>query len=86
MRVLVGAIARYRARHGYAPSMRELMRATGLSSTSNVAYWLDACERAGLIVRAPRLARAVTLTAAGEAIAGPAAEEAAPPAAQGRAA
>ncbi len=86
MRVLVGAIARYQAVHGYAPSVRELMTATGLSSTSNVAYWLDACERAGLIARAPRLARAVTLTAAGEAIAGPASEEAAPPAAGGRAA
>ena len=70
MRVLVEAIARHQAVHGYAPAMRELVERTGFSSTSVVAYWLDACERAGLIVRTRGIARAVALTAAGRALAG----------------
>lgn len=32
MRKLVNAIARYQATHGYAPSVRELMEASGFSS------------------------------------------------------
>ena len=67
---LVEAIARYRAERGYPPSIRDLVRAAGFSSTSVVAYRLRECERAGLIVREARLSRAVTLTAAGRALAG----------------
>ena len=70
MRAVVGAIARYRAAHGYPPSVRDVKERTGFSSTSVAAYWLDACEDAGLIVRERRRARAITLTAAGRALAG----------------
>ena len=69
MRAVVEAIARHRAVHGYPPAIRELMERTGFSSTSVVAYWLDACESVGLLVREPGLARAIILTAAGRALA-----------------
>ena len=69
MRALVGAVARHGAEHGYPPSMDELMDETGFSSKSVVSYWLDACEEAGLLIRARERARAVTLTEAGRAFA-----------------
>ena len=75
MRALVGAIAGSQAERGFAPSMRELRDATGISSTSEVARWLDVCEREGLLVRPRRTARAITLTAAGHALAGPSPDE-----------
>ena len=75
MRALVKAIARHWSRHGYAPSVRELKAETGFSSISVVAYWLERCRRAGLVGRAPRIARAVTLTAAGRALAREPADE-----------
>ena len=70
MRAVVRAIARYRAVHGYPPSVRDLRKRTGFSSTSVVAYWLDACESGGLLVRERGAQRAITLTAAGHALAG----------------
>ena len=45
------------------------MELTGAGSTSVVAYHLAACERKGLLVREPRLARTITLTASGRALA-----------------
>lgn len=69
-RAVVEAIAHHEVAYGYPPTIRELMKETGLRSTSAVAYRLDVCESLGLIERAPRLARAVTLTAAGRALAG----------------
>ena len=85
MRAVVEAIAGYQARHGFAPSMREVRKATGLASLSQVAHWLDACEREGLLVRVRRTARAITLTAAGHALAGTPPEEGPPSAPGGRA-
>ena len=77
MRALVGAIAHHGAVHGYPPTIRDLVVRTGFSSTSVVTYWMDACESAGLLVREPGLSRAITLTAAGRALAGlPAGREA----------
>ncbi|MCY4393112.1 MAG: hypothetical protein OXE43_13850 [Chloroflexi bacterium] len=69
VRALVEAIAHHQSAYGYPPTMRELMKLVGFSSTSVATYWLDVCESLGLIVRAPRLARAVKLTAAGRALA-----------------
>lgn len=86
MRAVVGAIARHQSAHGYAPSVREVMRAAGFASTSHAAHWLQACERAGLLVRAPRIARAIRLTAAGRALAGEPCEEEARATRGGRAA
>ena len=69
MRAIVEAIARHSAERGFPPTVRELMTATGLSSTSVVSYWLNACVREGLVVREPLLSRAIGLTAAGRALA-----------------
>lgn len=83
MREVVGAIARHRAAHGYAPSVGEVMAASGFASTSHAAHWLRACGEAGLIVRAPRIARSITLTAAGRALAAEPGEQEAPPSRDG---
>lgn len=69
-RALVEAFARLRTERGYPPSFRELQREAGFSSTSVVARRLQTCERDGLIVREPRLSRAIRLTAAGRALGG----------------
>ena len=70
MSALVEAIARHGAEHGYPPTIRDLQLRTGASSTSVVLYRLRACEREGVIIRVPERARAITLTAAGRALAG----------------
>jgi len=75
MPALVEAIARHGAEHGYPPTIRDLQKRTGASSTSVVAYRLAACERAGLIGRVPGRARAITLTAEGRAFAASHCEE-----------
>ena len=69
-RAVVEAIAYHQVVHGYPPTVRELQELIGYRSTSAVAYRLDMCEQLGLIERAPRLARSVTLTATGRALAG----------------
>ncbi|MCY4391878.1 MAG: helix-turn-helix domain-containing protein [Chloroflexi bacterium] len=69
-RLLVEAIAGFSAERGYPPTIRDLLKATGASSTSVVWHWLEVCEREGLLVREPGLSRAITLTAAGWALAG----------------
>jgi len=84
VRAVVVGIARHQTKHGYAPSVRELRAATGLSSISEVTRWLRIGEQAGLIVRTPGLARAIRLTAAGRALAGEPAEAEPLPAAGGR--
>lgn len=48
---------------GYPPSMKELCVATGLRSTSTIAYRLTAMEAAGFITRAPNCPRAITVLA-----------------------
>lgn len=52
----------YVATHGYAPSVREIGAAVGLSSVSSVHAQLDALERAGRIARrrgSPRALRVI---------------------------
>lgn len=66
---VVGAIAGHAAEHGYPPTLRDVQFKLGLSSVSVVDYWLDRCEEAGLIERAREVARGVTLTEAGRALA-----------------
>ena len=65
MRAVIGSVARHQAEEGYPPTLREVQNETGFSSLSVVKYWLDACEKAGLLVRARGIACAVTLTEAG---------------------
>ncbi|MER5210951.1 winged helix DNA-binding protein [Streptomyces sp. NPDC002838] len=44
-------------RRGYAPSLREIGQAVGLSSTSSVAYHVGKLEEAGLLKRDPNIPR-----------------------------
>lgn len=44
-------------RHGYAPTLRELSRATGIGAISVIDYHLDKLVGAGLIVRDFGIAR-----------------------------
>jgi len=48
-------------KYGRAPTVREIARATDISSTSVVLYHLGKLAKAGLIVRAFNIARAIEL-------------------------
>ena len=50
-------------RKGYAPSMREIGEATGLASTSSVAYQLSVLEKEGYLSREARRPRTAALRA-----------------------
>ncbi len=50
---------------GYPPTVRDIARELGISSTSVVDYHLRRLERAGWIERDPRSSRGIRLTAAG---------------------
>jgi repressor LexA len=56
--------------NGYPPSIREIGSATGISSTSVVAYNLKRLEEAGYIARERDVSRGLTLTRAGSDLAG----------------
>ncbi|HIE38540.1 MAG TPA: transcriptional repressor LexA [Anaerolineales bacterium] len=56
---------------GYPPSIREIGRAVGISSTSVVNYNLERLEREGLIERDRGFSRGLRLSAAGEALFSP---------------
>lgn len=64
MRVL-RAVVDYREHHGYPPTMRELQAATGIANVSQVAYWLNKLQRAGLVMKSACQARTVVVTARG---------------------
>lgn len=49
------------AEHAPMPSVRELMRGSGLSTTSTVQYHLEILERAQVITRDPGKARSIRL-------------------------
>lgn len=58
---LVDVIREVKQDRNYAPSMRELGEAVGLSSTSSVSYQLAQLESAGVISRDPRRPRTIDL-------------------------
>jgi repressor LexA len=59
---LLGFLRRYLEDHGYAPSIEDIARGTGMRSKSTVAYHLDRLEAAGRIRRARGVARSLQLT------------------------
>lgn len=72
----IAAIRAYRLEHGYSPSYREIAELLGCApgSVNWVADLVRACERKGLVTRAPRVARSVQVTDDGAAALAAAAE------------
>lgn len=55
----------YISKKGYAPSYREICKATGLKSTSSVQSRLNSLEAKGLIRYPYRVARGISITEKG---------------------
>ena len=55
--LVLQAIKAFWAVEGYSPSIRDIMDATGISSTSVVRYHVVRLERAGAMKRTPGVAR-----------------------------
>jgi len=51
------AVRAFWAERGFSPCIRDIMDATGVSSTSVVKYHILKLERAGALRRTPRVAR-----------------------------
>jgi hypothetical protein len=75
-------IHEYTQRRGFAPGLRDIAAAFGLTSTNAVNCHLVQLERRGLIVREHLLSRSLRLTIEGYALLGVRAEVDAPPRAQ----
>lgn len=60
-RALLAAIADYQRTHGYAPSIRDLVRARRMSSTSVCQHRLSRLEDLGLIRRSYGIARSIRI-------------------------
>ena len=60
-RKMIEFIADYVHRHPYPPSVREILGGGGISSTSVVAYNLNALERQGYIARDKEISRGIRL-------------------------
>lgn len=54
-------IKAYSAKHGYSPSIREIARAIGTTSTSVASAYLDELTKKGFISRAERIARGIVV-------------------------
>ena len=66
MQNLFAQILFYQREHGFSPSYRDLMTATGLSSTSVVKYYLIKMRHNGLIRYANNTARTLRVTDEGK--------------------
>jgi repressor LexA len=58
---ILGFLQEYIRLHRFSPTMREIAREVGISSTSVVKYNLDILERAGQIERDPEVSRGIRL-------------------------
>jgi len=58
---ILAFISRYMAEHNVPPTIREIQKGAGISSTSMVSYHLKALERAHLVSRYERRSRGVVL-------------------------
>ena len=66
-RIVLDAITAHTDEHGLPPTLRELIAACNVSSTSVMVYHLDRLSAAGLITRERYKSRTIRLTAlAGE--------------------
>lgn len=69
-RSILQAIADAITDHGFPPTVREIGRIVGLTSSSSVKYQLDVLERAELLSRDPRRPRTIEITDTGYATLG----------------
>jgi repressor LexA len=60
-REVLRAVFEYATEHGVAPSVRDVVRMTGVSSTSVAGYHLQRLEDAGYLRRLPGIARGLLL-------------------------
>ena len=65
---VLSTIAVYQREHARPPTVRELGRLVGISSTGHIDYHLGCLAEKGLITRERRMARAIHLTALGRAL------------------
>ncbi len=59
-------IQEYRAKHGYAPSYREICARTDITSTSMVNYYLEQLEEMGYIERSENISRSIKIAGAAQ--------------------
>ena len=59
--LVLQAIGIFLSKHGYGPSVRDIARMTGITSTSHVAYHLSRLEAEGRITRERYVARSIRL-------------------------
>ncbi|MEW6718074.1 MAG: transcriptional repressor LexA [Chloroflexota bacterium] len=59
---LLEVLERFLSQHGYPPSIREMGRQTGISSTSLINYYLDQLEEMNYIERDRKVSRGIRLT------------------------
>lgn len=62
-------IQQYTQTHGWPPTRREMGAALGCTTTSLVAYYLEALEQQGYVSCQPAISRGLVLTPAGQALA-----------------
>lgn len=65
---ILAAIAALVEAKGYAPSIRELGKDTGITSTYGVECAIVQLEKRGLVIRDPRIARSMRITVTGKRI------------------
>jgi len=58
---VLDVIQEYRAKHGYAPSYREICARTDITSTSMVNYYLEQLEEMGYIERSENISRSLKI-------------------------
>jgi repressor LexA len=63
---ILDVIQEYTAKHGYAPSYREICARTDITSTSMVNYYLEQLEEMGYIERSENISRSLQLKGAAQ--------------------
>jgi len=61
-KMVLEVIQKYRDKHGYAPSYREICAQTDITSTSMVNYYLEQLEEMGYIERSENISRSIKIS------------------------
>jgi len=56
---ILAFIDAYIQEHEYSPSIREIGKEMGISSTSHVSYWIDKLIEDGKLTKTPHIARSI---------------------------